>query len=118
MMKRKISIWLKKGAVFLLFLISLTYFLGSKLIGEGDCAIIYYYIPLSLKDYFAMSFIACVAIGLSYYLSRRHINKKLLIIEVLIYAIIVAIFCVYGDDINASHEYDWPHTYHPTPYTK
>lgn len=117
-MKRKTNIWLKKGAVFLLFLISITYILCSKIIAEGECVAINYYIPLSLKDYFAMSFIACVAIGLSYYLSRRHISKKLLIIEVLIYAIIVAIFCVYGDEFNASHEYDWPHTYHPTPYTK
>lgn len=117
-MRKKIKYWLIKGTVFLLFLISLTYFLGSKLIGEGDCAIIYYYIPLSLKDYFAMASIACAAIGLSCYLGRRYLNKKLLTIEIIIYAIIVVIFCVYGDDMNASVEFDWPHTYHPTPYIK
>ncbi len=118
MMKRKISIWLKKGTVFVLFLTSIDSFLGHKFIGKGDCAIIYFYIPLSLKDYFTMASIACAAIGLSYFLNRRDFSKRLLITEVVIYAIIVVLLCVYGNDILASVEFEWPHTYHPTPYTK
>ena len=117
-MMKKIYKWWIKGGLFLLFLISITSFLNHRYITKGDCAAIVYYVPLSLKDYCAIIFLACTAIGLSCLLSRLHISKTSLIIEVLIYAIIVVIVCVYGNHYLASAEFHWPHTYHPTPYLK
>ena len=110
--------WVMRVAVFLLFLISITSFLDHRYITKGDCAAIVYYVPLSLEDYCTMTFLACTTIGLSCLLNRRYISKTSLIIEVLIYAIIVAIVCVYGNHYLASAEFDWPHTYHPIPYLK
>lgn len=37
-------------------------------------------------------------------------------IEVFLYTIIVAMLCIYGNNILASVEVNWPHTYHPKPY--
>lgn len=63
-----------------------------------------------------MAILACPALGLSYLLTKSHLNKRSLIIEVVVYAIIVAILFVCGNDILASVEVNWPHTYHPKQY--
>ena len=107
---------MSKGVVFLLFLLSIVYLFGKKYVEEGECVSMLYYLPLSLKDYCAIAILACSAFGLSYLLTKSHLNKWGLIIEVLVYAIIVAILFVCGNDILASVEFNWPHTYHPKQY--
>lgn len=116
MTRRKVYIWLIKGVTFLLFLLSIAYLLGSKYIEEGECAAILYYIPLSLKDYCTIIISACSAFGLSYLLTKGNVNKRVLMIEVFLYAIIVAMLCIYGNNILASVEVNWPQTYHPIQY--
>ena len=118
MIKRKIYGWLIKGVIFLLFLLSIVCLLGKKYLEEGECVAILYYLPLSLKDYFAIAILAYSAFGLSYLLTKGNIDKKNLIIEVFIYTIIVAMLCIYGNNILAYIEVNWPHTYHPKPYLK
>ena len=112
----KVYIWLIKGVTFLLFLLSIAYLLGSKYIEEGECAAILYYIPLSLKDYCTIIISACSAFGLSYLLTKGNINNRVLMLEALIYTILVVMLCIYGNNILASVEVNWPHTYHPKPY--
>lgn len=116
MTRRKVYIWPIKGVTFLLFLLSIAYLLGSKYIEEGECAAILYYIPLSLKDYCTIIISAFSAFGLSYLLTKGNLNKRVLMIEVFLYTIIVAVLCIYGNNILASVEVNWPHTYHPKPY--
>ena len=116
MKRRTVYIWLTKGMIFLLFLLLIVYLLGSKYIEEGECVAILYYLPLSLKDYCAIAILSCSSFGLSHLLTKGSINKRVLMIEVLIYTIIIAILCIYGNNILASVEVGWPHTYHPKPY--
>ena len=116
MIKRKIYGWLIKGVIFLLFLLSIVCLLEKKYLEEGECVAILYYLPLSLKDYFAIAILAYSAFGLSYLLTKGNVNKKVLMIEVFLYTIIVAMLCIYGNNILASVEVNWPHTYHPKPY--
>ena len=115
-MRMKVYIWLIKGATFLLFLLFVAYLLGKKYVEEGECVAIHYYLPLSLKDYFAIIISACTAFGLSYLLTKGNVNKRVLMIEVFLYTIIVSMLCIYGNNILASVEVNWPHTYHPKPY--
>ena len=118
MIKRKIYGWMIKGVIFLLFLLFIVCLLGTKYVEEGECVLILYYLPLSLTDYHVIFISAFSAFGLSYLLTKRNINKRVLMIEVLIYAIIVAMLCIHGNNILASIEVNWPHTYHPKPYLK
>lgn len=115
-MRMKVYIWLIKGATFLLFLLFIAYLLGRKYIEEGECAAILSYMPLSLKDYCAMIISTFSAFSLSYLLTKGNVNKRVLMIEVFLYTIIVAMLCIYGNNILASVEVNWPHTYHPKPY--
>jgi hypothetical protein len=112
----KVYIWLIKGATFLLFLLFIAYLLGRKYVEEGERVATLFYMPLSLKDYFAIIISACSAFGLSCLLTNGNINKRVLMIEVFLYTIIVAMLCIYGNNILASVEVNWPHTYHPKPY--
>ena len=116
MMKRKIYEWLIKGVIFLLFLLSIAYLFRKKYVEEGECVAILYYLPLSVKDYFAIIISACSAFGLSYLLTKGNINNRVLMLEALIYTILVVMLCIYGNNILASVEVNWPHTYHPKPY--
>ena len=118
MARRKVYIWLIKGVTFLLFLLSISYLLGSKYIEEGECAAIIYYTPLSLKDYCTIIISACSAFGLSYLLTKGNVNNRVLMLEALIYTILVVMLCIYGNNILASVEVNWPHTYHPKPYLR
>lgn len=102
--------------IFLLLLLLIVYILGRKYVEDGECVAILSYMPLSLKDYCAIIISACTAFGLSYLLTKGNVNKRVLMIEVLIYTIIIAILCIYGNNILASVEVNWPHTYHPKPY--
>ena len=115
-MRMKVYIWLIKGVVFMLFLLFIAYLFGKKYIEEGECAAILFYMPLSLKDYCAIIISACTAFGLSYLLTKGNVNKRVLMIEVFLYTIIVAMLCIYGNYILASVDVNWPHTYHPKPY--
>lgn len=115
-MKRKIYEWLIKGVIFLLFLLSIAYLFRKKYVEEGECVAILYYLPLSVKDYFAIIISACSAFGLSYLLTKGNINNRVLMLEALIYTILVVMLCIYGNNILASVEVNWPHTYHPKPY--
>lgn len=110
--------WLIKGIIFSLFLLSIIWLLDKKYIEEGDCVVIVYYVPLSLKDYYAITILGCSAFGLSNLLNQGHINKRDLIFEGLVYVMIISILCIKGNDILASIEINWPHTYHPNPYLK
>lgn len=105
-----------KGVIFLLFLLSIAYLLGRKYVEEGECVATLYYLPLSLKDYLAIIISAFSAFGLSYLLTKGNVNKRVLMIEVFLYTIIVSMLCIYGNNILASVEVNWPHTYHPKPY--
>lgn len=102
--------------IFLLFLLLIVYLLGRKYVEEGECVATLYYLPLSLKDYLAIIILAFSAFGLSYLLTKGNVNKRVLMIEVFLYTIIVAMLCIYGNNILASVDVNWPHTYHPKPY--
>lgn len=115
-MRTKVYIWIIKGVIFLLFLLFVAYLLGRKYVEDGECVAILSYIPLSLKDYCAIIISACTAFGLSYLLTKGNVNKRVLMIEVFLYTIIVSMLCIYGNNILASVEVNWPHTYHPKPY--
>ena len=115
-MRMKVYIWLIKGVFFMLFLLFIAYLFGKKYVEEGECVAILYYLPLSLKDYFAIIISACSAFGLSCLLTKGNINKRVLMLEALIYTILVVMLCIYGNNILASVEVNWPHTYHPKPY--
>ena len=117
-MRMKVYIWLIKGVVFMLFLLFIAYLFGKKYIEEGECAAILFYMPLSLKDYCAIIISACTAFGLSYLLTKGNINNRVLMLEALIYTLLVVMLCIYGNNILASVEVGWPHTYHPKPYFK
>lgn len=116
MMRMKVYIWLIKGVVFMLFLLFIAYISGRKYVEDGECVAILYYLPLSLKDCFAIIISACTAFSLSYLLTKGNINKRVLMLEALIYTILVVMLCIYGNNILASVEVNWPHTYHPKPY--
>ena len=116
MMKRKIYGWIIKGVIFLLFLLSIAHLLGRKYVEDGECVAILYYLPLSLKDYFAIIISACSAFGFSYLLTKGNINNRVVMLEALIYTLLVVMLCIYGNNILASVEVNWPHTYHPKPY--
>ena len=118
MINRMIYGWLIKGIIFSLFLLSIIWLLDKKYIEEGDCVIIVYYVPLSLKDYYEITILGCSAFGLSNLLNQGYINKRDLIFEGLVYVMIISILCIKGNDILASIEINWPHTYHPKPYLK
>ncbi len=116
MKRMNVYIWMIKGMIFLLFFLIIVYLLGTRYVEEGECVTTLYYLPLSLKDYWAIAILACSAFGFSYLLTKGSMNKRVLMIEVLIYTIIIAILCIYGNNILASVEVNWPHTYHPKPY--
>ena len=116
MARTKVYIWIIKGMIFLLFLLSIAYLLGRKYVEDGECVAILYYLPLSLKDYFAIIISACSAFGLSCLLTKGNVNKRVLMLEALIYTILVVMLCIYSNNILASVEVNWPHTYHPKPY--
>ena len=110
--------WLIKGIIFSLFLLSSIWLLDQKYIEGGDCVAIVCYVPLSSKDYCAITILGCSAFVLSNLPNQGHINKRGLIFEGLVYAMIISILCIKGNDILASIEINWPHTYHPKPYPK
>ena len=92
------------------------YYLSTKYIETGECAIMVYYIPMSWIDYVVMNAIGFLSILISCLFTRNEINKKWLLFEISIYSIVIVHLCVLGNEILAMIEYNWPHNYNPAPY--
>ena len=92
------------------------YYLSTKYVEKGECAIITYYIPMLWSDYFVITAIGVFSVLLSYFLERNRINHKWIMLEIFIYSIIVILVCLFGNELLSFIECKWPHNYHPTPY--
>ena len=108
--------WIKKLSIFCIFILGVMYYLSTKYVESGECAIMVYYIPMSWRDYIAITAIGVFSVLLSYFLARNRINHKWLFFEISIYSIFIVLLCVLGNEILANTEYNWPHNYNPAPY--
>lgn len=109
--------WIKKLSIFCIFILEAMYYLSTKYVESGECAIMVYYIPMSWRDYIAITAIGAFSVLLSYFLARNRINHKWLFFEISTYCIVIVLLCVLGNEILANTEYNWPHDYKPAPYT-
>ncbi len=108
--------WIKKLSIFCIFILGVMYYLSTKYVETGECAIIVYYIPMSWIDYVVITAIGIISILLSHFFARNETNQKWLLFEISIYSIVIILLCVLGNDILAMTEYNWPHNYNPAPY--
>ena len=115
-MKVFFTTWLKKGIFLGLSWLAIEILFSFKYIAEGDCAAIYYYFPMEIKDYFHVLLIGGVSMFLSFLFTRKSSTRTDFLIEGFIYFFGVILVCYFGNDILASAEFYWPHHYHPTPY--
>lgn len=103
-----------KSVLLLLTCLILCYLLNAHLVAtHQDTAVIWVYKAHTVLDYSIYFGICLVAFILSSLLFR--INKKVLIIEGVVYFIIALIFCLFGDNILSSIHFDWPMNYTPRP---
>ena len=68
--------WIKKITIFCVFLLGIMYYLSTKYVETGECAIIVYYIPMSWIDYVVITAIGMISILLSYLIQEMKEIKK------------------------------------------
>lgn len=115
-MKNILKTWFKKGIFLGLSWLAVEILFSFKYIAEGDCAAIYYYFPMEIKDYFHVFIIGGVSMFLSFLFTRKSSTRTDFLIEGLIYILAIILVCYFGNDILASAEYYWPQHYHPKLY--
>lgn len=93
----------------LIYLIILLFILENHYVAIGECAARVYYYPLGRCDYLWIPLVGIVMLSISLYLI--HTSKRLRIIEMFIYTIIIIITLLWGNDMLASRTVYWPDTY-------
>lgn len=68
--------WIKKLSIFCIFILGVIYYLSTKYVETGECAIIVYYIPMSWIDYVVIIAIGMISILLSYLIQEMKEIKK------------------------------------------
>lgn len=95
--------------IIMVYLVAVLFILKSHYVAMGECVARVYYYPLGRCDYLLIPLVGIVLLSISLYIF--HTSKRLRIIEVIMYAIIIITTLLWGNDILASRTVDWPDTY-------
>ena len=103
---------LVKSFILLVYIFIILYILKSHYVTEYECVARIYYYSLGRWEYILISIVGIIMLSISLYVI--HTTRRMRVIEVLVYTLIISAVLIFGNEILSSRTENWPDYYRVT----